>query len=86
MGNYKQTINTLLQNHNYIAAIEQCAASCRSLNFGDSTVMSEFMKRIYGMSDRQSRVNMRCIELPNGSVVYPKEAIEWLKAQEATNE
>ena len=80
MGNYERTINELLKNHNYIGAIEQCVASCKSMNFADSPVMQEFMSRLYGLSG--SNVNIRCIELPDGRVVEPKEAIEWLKAQE----
>ena len=80
MGNYQRTINELLKNHNYIGAIEQCVASCCSLNFSDSTVMQEFMRRLYGISDYH--VNIRCIELPDGRVVKPKEAITWLKEQE----
>lgn len=80
MGNYERTINELLKNHNYIGAIEQCVASCKSMNFADSPVMQEFMSRLYGLSG--SNVNIRCIELPDGRVVEPKEAIEWIKAQE----
>lgn len=80
MGNYKRTINQLLTNHDYIGAIEQCIASCKSLNFADSTVMEEFMRRLYGISDYE--VNIRCIELPDGKVVTPKEAVEWIKANE----
>lgn len=78
MGNYATTINQLLQNHDYIGAIEQCIASCKSLNWGDSTVMSLFMDSMYGSGN----ANNRCIELPDGSVVNPTEAIEWLEAQE----
>lgn len=81
MGNYERTINQLLVKHDYIGAIEQCIASCKSLNFADSAVMEEFMRRIYGISDYD--VNIRCIELPDGKVVTPKEAIEWLNAQES---
>lgn len=84
LGNYSRAINELLIKHDYIGAIEQCAASCRSLNFGDSTVMEEFMDRLYGRSS--DRVNLRCIELPDGSVVEPKQAIEWLKAQEESKD
>lgn len=80
MGSYETTINRLLKNNDYIGAIEQCVASCKSMNFADSIVMEEFMRRMYGISDY--RVNIRCIELPNGKVVEPKEAIEWLQAQE----
>lgn len=80
MGNYKRTINQLLQKHDYIGAIEQCIASCKSLNFADSTVMEEFMRRLYGISNDE--VNIRCIELPDGKVVTPKEAVAWIKANE----
>jgi hypothetical protein len=78
MGNYSRTINQLLADHNYIGAIEQCIASCKSLNFGDSPVMSEFARQIYGLSERGA-VNVRCFELPDGRVVTPKEAIAYLK-------
>lgn len=78
MGDYTRIINELLVEQNYIGAIEQCMASTVSLNFSDTYVMREFMKRIYGISDRN--VNMRCIELPDGRVVEPKEAIEYLKS------
>ena len=59
---------------------EQCISSCKSLNFADSPVITEFMCRIYGIS--ASRVNMKCIELPDGVVVNPADAIKWLKEQD----
>lgn len=79
MGNYPMTINKLLANHDYIGALEQCVASCKSLNWGDSTVMSAFMENMWG----SGRTNNRCIELPDGRVVKPVEAIKWLEEQEA---
>lgn len=79
MGNYQRAINQLLKNHDYIGALEQCVASCKSLNWGDSAVMQEFMRTMWGSGD----YNNRCIELPDGKVVKPKEAIQWLKQQEA---
>ena len=82
IGSYQKHIVEFLKHHDYIGAIEQCAASCRSLNFSDPPVMGEFMRRMYGISERQDRINMRCLELPDGSVVTPVEAIEWLKNQE----
>ncbi len=81
LGNHLRLINECLTNRDYIAALEQCVSSCGSLNFGDSTVMSEFMKRIY-RSGVGSGVNMRCIELPDGTIVEPMDAIEWLKEKE----
>lgn len=83
MGNYQPQINQLLSDHNYIGAIEQCVASCKSLNFADSTVMSEFMCRLYGIETSSSHApKYKCIELPDGSVVTPKEAIQWLNSSE----
>ncbi|MCD8376444.1 MAG: hypothetical protein LUD69_05825 [Oscillospiraceae bacterium] len=83
MGTYTSVINQLLEGNDYIGAIEQCIASCKSLNFGDSIVMSEFMRRLYGFSPRASdRINIRCIELPDGTVVDPKGAVAWLNSQE----
>ncbi len=84
MGNYIRAINTLLAENNYIMALEQCIASCKSLNFGDLPVMQEFMSRLYEISD--SSVNIRCVELPDGRVAKPKEAIEFLKAEVESDE
>lgn len=78
MGNYTTTINHLLKNRDYIGALEQCIASCKSLNWGDSAVMGRFMRAMWGAESE----NNRCIELPNGSVVKPAEAIKWLEQQE----
>lgn len=82
MGNYSRTINNLLMDRNYIGALEQCIASCKSLNWGDSPVMGEFMRAMWGTNG----YNNRCIELPDGRVVKPAEAIEWLEQQETENE
>lgn len=82
MGNYVTTINRLLKNRDYIGAVEQCIASCKSLNWGDSTVMRRFIRTMWGEES-----NNRCIELPDGNVVRPADAIKWLEQQEAnTNE
>ena len=79
MGNYQNTINRLLKDNNYIGALEQCAASCKSLNWTDSTVMEYFMGQMY-------RNEYACIELPDGKVVKPKDAIAWLDAQEVAKD
>lgn len=83
LGNYSRAITECLKRSDYIGAIEQCIASCKSLNFADSAVMKVFMSRMYGL-DGYTR--NRCIELPNGNVVTPKEAAAWLKEQQAPTE
>lgn len=79
LGGNERIINNLLRDRNYIGAIEQCVASSKSLNFGDGTVIGEFMVDMY-------RNRKRFIELPDGSVVKTLAAIEWLESQEATGE
>ena len=78
MGGYVQIINELMAKHDYIMAIEQCIASCASLNLGDSTVIDKFCKVMSG----NETGNNRCIVLPDGTVTTPAKAIKWLKAQE----
>ena len=78
LGDYSRTLNELVMKNNYIGALEQCIASCKSLNWGDSTVMDTFMNQLYKVDSPY-----RCVELPDGSVVTPLEAIEWLEKQES---
>ena len=79
IGNYEMAINNCIKNNDYIGALEQSIASCKSLNFGDSTVMKEFMRRMYGIDGYSHN---RCIETPDGKVLTPKEAVAWMKAEE----
>lgn len=74
LGGYSQHINEMLRKRDYIAAIEQCIASCKSLNWSDSTVMETFMSNFWD--------GARCIELPDGSVVKAEQAIQWLEEQD----
>lgn len=85
LGDYEKAINAFLRNNDYIGAIEQCVASVRSLNFGDGAVMQEFFRRWYGIADYGYPINMRCIELPDGEVVDPEGAINYLRKQNAEN-
>ena len=82
LGNYVSLINQCLENHDYIGAVEQSIASCKSLNLGDGAVMGKFVDRFCG----NATVNMRCVVLPNGNVVTPKDAIKWLNDEKAAKE
>lgn len=79
MGNYKRIINEALTRRDYITALEQCVASAKSLNFHDSTVMSTFISQFTDCMG----TTYNAIELPDGKVVSPREAIKWIEAQEA---
>lgn len=74
LGGYHRVINDMLQKRDYIAAVEQCVASCKSLNWGDSVVMEGFMNTFWN--------GFKCIELPDGSVVKAEQAIQWLEEQD----
>lgn len=78
MGDYVRIVNELMQRHDYIMALEQCIASARSLNFGDGTVLGHFVNTLFDNSSRN-----RCLELPDGKVVNPADAIKWLNEQKA---
>jgi len=78
MGNYLSKVNNLLKENNYIAALEQCVASAKSLNWTDGTVMGTFLKTVCG----RENYNNKAFELPDGRVVTPIEAIKWLEEQE----
>lgn len=76
MGDYASIISQMIsEGVDIIGIVQQCMASCVSLNFGDCTVMEEFMRRLAG----RSQVNSKCIELPDGRIVAAKAAIEYLK-------
>ena len=77
LGNYRMEINNAMQKHDYIYALEQCIASAKSLNFHDSVVMEYFSEDL----TKYAGTNRRCIELPDGTVVTPSEAIKWLRQQ-----
>jgi len=72
LGQYIGIINNLLAKCEYIGALEQCIASCSSLNFGDWTVMSKFMQEMYHNNDT-------FIELPDGTMVSPEDAVKFLE-------
>lgn len=78
LGNYERIINGRLKDHDYIGAIEQCTASCKSLNFGDGAVMREFTRKIYGNSGNTSS---KFIEDLDGNQMTVKEAVAWIKAK-----
>lgn len=85
IGNYARIFNEMIEGGaDAISIIEQASASAKSINFADDTVMREFMMRLYEKSNRQ--VNVRCIELPDGRVVTPKEAAEIIKERKESEE
>ncbi len=77
IGDYAQIFAELLTEDNYVGIIEQCVASAKSLNFYDGTVIREFASAFVTGAD----YNNKCIELPDGTVVKPADAVRWLDEQ-----
>lgn len=79
IGNYERTINNALKKRDYIQALEQCVASAKSLNLHDSPVMEEFVSKFCANGGS----SFKCLELPDGRVVSPVDAIAWIEECEA---
>lgn len=77
MGGYERKVNEALVNGNYIMAIEQCIASTKSLNFHDDTVILAFMERL---CNGDAGSEEKYIELPDGNIVSPVEALDWINS------
>lgn len=73
LGDYAGIIYECMGDNDYVSAIEQCVASCSSLNLLDSPVMKFMMQRFYGN---------KCLELPDGRVVDAEEAIRYLEEEQ----
>lgn len=82
LGSYLDAISEYLTRGDYIGALAQACASCRSLNLGDSPVMKEFVRTLFKKSGNCNK--KKCFEMPNGEVLAVDEAIEYLK-KEATD-
>ena len=76
-GDYRKTMRELLSRGDYVMAIEQASASCRTLTLSDTSART-FCNNLFGS---QGMKEANCIELPNGSVVTATEAIKYLKEE-----
>lgn len=77
LGNYSAVMNQLTLNGDFVNVIEQCVASCQSINWGDQTVMDRFVEVLYNFSKGDRKI----IELPDRKIATINEAIEWLESQ-----
>lgn len=75
LGGYELIISDLLVTGDDIGVIETCVAASGSLTWGDSICMRAMLTEF-------SITNRTCIELPDGSMKTPMNAIDWLKEQE----
>lgn len=64
-----------------IGAIDQCIASAKSVNFEERPTAGALIEHLYGIREMPSGMSERYIELADGRIVTPKEAIAYLKKQ-----
>lgn len=73
LGDYRRYIQDCLEKQDIVAAIEQCVASARSVNIGESVTFEPFVREIL-------RSENKIIVLPNGTDATPHEALEYLNS------
>lgn len=78
LGSNYQYIHEAMMKRDYIGAFESCIASAKNMNMADSIVAVQFMRAIFGDSNAS-----KIIQMPDGSIATPKEAIAWLDARSA---
>ncbi len=81
IGQYASIFAECMEMGNYTLAVDQAIMSAQSLNLYDGAVYSDLFDRMFG---RMSEKNY--LELPDGSIVNTKEAIDWLKKEEGNGE
>ena len=81
ISGFAPDIAEALQQHNFSYAIEIAMTSAGNVNFVDSTVMSFFVRQLTGVLSGR-----KCYELPDGSSVTYKEAIQWIDEQQSSGE
>lgn len=80
-GNSGPAMKEMLLSGNVIGCIMQTLAATKCINMFDSTVVGRLFKKVF-----YSDADDKFLELPDGRVVSPIEAIEWIKEQEGNHE
>lgn len=82
LGDYERLINESIDRIDYITAIEQCVASCKSFDLGDSYVTGEFFRRINNKG--WYYFDTKCVEIEDGTTITINEAMN--RIEEELNE
>lgn len=67
LGAYGPIFTQFLQQANYVGFMEQCMASCESINLNEPPTFGPFMEDLY-------QTEIKCIEMPDGRCLAPYEA------------
>lgn len=84
LGDYERLINESIDRIDYITAIEQCIASCKSFDLGDSYVTGEFLRRIN--NEQWYYFDTPCVEIEDGTIITINEAMNRIEIEEDSNE
>lgn len=76
LGSWWVPINAFLSKNDFDRAISCCSILGSSIDLRDTVITQVFMEVLYGA---RSDLNNKCIELPDGNAVTPKNAVDWLK-------
>lgn len=77
LGNNHGLMVQSLKNHDYIGAIIACMASAKNMNLSESNTITRFMQKVLSPDAG------RFIEMPDGSIKTPLDAVKWLEEEEA---
>ena len=80
LGGNEAMIAACASKRDFVGVLEGCCASAANINFADQTVFRRFAKAL--CAENCARV----VELPNGGLATPREAVAWLKEQEGKSE
>lgn len=76
LGGYEKMVVEYLQRGDTMGAISACIDSAKSINIHETSMTFQpFMKQVFESTKR-------CIEFPDGTVMTPAEALDWLNKQE----
>lgn len=75
LGNHRRYICEALCENDIIGAIAQCEGSASAMNVGESITSSRFVRDVLNSTKK-------IIELEDGTLMTPKEAYQWLCAQD----
>lgn len=78
LGGYEGDIINALENEDFAFALEIAAVASGNINLEDSTVMHDWSKLMF----QKGYDKRTCFEIPDGSRVTLKEAIQWMLDQE----
>ena len=75
LGNNERPIYDALARRDYVGVVMSCQASAANFNMAEANTGTFFMEEI--LSDDAGKI----IEMPDGTIATPRDAIAWLEAQ-----